>query len=209
MTLDHLPLDLRRTRGCGEFRPADAGSRAVVMGWVARRRDLGSLIFLDVRDRTGILQVVLNRETVPEAHARAEELRSEYVVAVEGKIVQRAPQTFNPSIPTGEVELAAERLYILNDARTPPFAVEDDVATAEDTRLRYRFVDLRRPKMQANIILRHRVNLAQMGGEPGFNSSMRARIRTRALLKLRATALRASMTGVARSTAASASNREP
>jgi aspartyl-tRNA synthetase len=159
MTLDHLPSDLRRTRGCGEFRPEHAGSHAVVMGWVARRRDLGSLIFLDVRDRTGILQVVFNRERVPEAHARAEELRSEYVVAIEGEIVRRAPETFNPAIPTGEVELKANRLYILNDARTPPFPVEDSVPTAEETRLQYRYLDLRRPEMQANIILRHQVAL--------------------------------------------------
>ncbi|MBI1955119.1 MAG: aspartate--tRNA ligase [Acidobacteria bacterium] len=159
MTLDHLPPDLRRTHGCGELRPAQDGSRAVVMGWVSRRRDLGSLIFIDLRDRTGILQVVCKRETCPEAHARAGELRSEYVVAVEGKLVQRDPNTFNSALPTGEVELIAERLYILNDARTPPFPVEDDTTTAEDTRLRYRFLDLRRPRMQANLILRHRLCL--------------------------------------------------
>ena len=159
MTLDHLPPDLRRTRGCGEFRPEHAGSRAVVMGWVARRRDLGSLIFLDVRDRSGILQAVFNRDTVPEAHGRAGELRSEYVVAMEGEIVGRDPATFNPAIPTGEVELRAARLYILNDARTPPFPIEDHITTAEETRLQYRFIDLRRPEMQAKIILRHLVAL--------------------------------------------------
>ncbi len=182
MTLDHLPTHLRRTRGCGEFRPEHACSPAVVMGWVARRRDLGSLIFLDLRDRTGILQVVFNRETVPEAHARAEELRSEYVVAIEGEIVPRAPETFNQTIPTGEVELKANRLHVLNDARTPPFPVEDDlnipeeirldyylqlkeekttpgVSLDEAVRLRHRFIDLRRPEMQANINLRHHVAL--------------------------------------------------
>ena len=159
MTLDHLPSDLRRTRGCGEFRPEHAGSPAVVMGWVARRRDLGSLIFLDVRDRTGIVQVVCNRETVPEAHARAEELRSEYVVAIEGEVVRRDPATFNPAIPTGEVELKATRLYLLNDARTPPFPVEEEASVAEETRLRYRFVDLRRPGMQANLQLRHGITM--------------------------------------------------
>ena len=157
MTLDHLPPHLRRTRGCGEFRSEHASSRAVAMGWVARRRDLGSLIFIDLRDRTGILQVVFNREKVPAAHSRAEELRSEYVIAVEGEIVRRDPQTVNPAIPTGEVELAADRLYLLNDARTPPFAIEDEITTAEETRLRYRFLDLRRPQMQARIILRHRI----------------------------------------------------
>ncbi|HEV8613725.1 MAG TPA: aspartate--tRNA ligase, partial [Gemmatimonadales bacterium] len=159
MTLDHLPLDLRRTHGCGELRPSHAGARAVVMGWVSRRRDLGSLIFIDLRDRSGVLQVVFNRETVPREHARAEELRSEFVIAVEGSVVQRDPQTFNRTLATGEVELAVQRLYILNDARTPPFPVEDDVATAEETRLRYRFLDLRRPRMQANIQLRHQIVL--------------------------------------------------
>ena len=159
MTLDHLPVDLRRTHGCGEFRPADAGSRAVAMGWVSRRRDLGSLIFIDLRDRSGVLQVVFNRETFAEAHARAEELRSEYVIAAVGNVIRRSPETFNPSIPTGEVELVAERIYILNDARTPPFPVEDEVNTAEETRLHYRYVDLRRPRLQTNIILRHNITL--------------------------------------------------
>jgi aspartyl-tRNA synthetase len=159
MTLDHLPTDLRRTHRCGELRPSHAGSAAVAMGWVSRRRDLGSLIFIDLRDRTGVLQVVFNRETVPEAHRRAEELRSEYVIAVEGELVSRDAQTVNPAIATGEVELAAKRLYILNDARTPPFQIEEDVAVAEETRLRYRFVDLRRPQMQANFELRHRISM--------------------------------------------------
>jgi len=159
MTLDHLPLDLRRTHRAGELRPAQAGERVVAMGWVSRRRDLGSLIFIDLRDRSGILQVVFNRETQPEVHARAGELRSEYVVAVEGDLVRRKPETINSSIPTGEVELVASRLLILNDARTPPFPIDEDVTSAEETRLRYRFVDLRRPRMQSNIELRHRVAL--------------------------------------------------
>jgi len=159
MTLDHLPSHLRRTRRCGEFRTEHAGSAAVVMGWIGRRRDLGSLIFFDLRDRTGILQVVFNRETIPEQHARAEELRSEYVVAVEGELVRRDAETVNKGIPTGEVELRASRLYILNDARTPPFPVEDNIATAEETRLERRYLDLRRPEMQANLILRHQVAL--------------------------------------------------
>ncbi|MBI2816578.1 MAG: aspartate--tRNA ligase [Acidobacteria bacterium] len=159
MTLDCLPVDLRRTKYCGDFRPADAGSRAVVMGWVSRRRDLGSLIFIDLRDRSGVLQVVVNRERFPEAHGKAEELRSEFVIAAEGAVVRRSPETYNPAIATGEVELVAERLYVLNDARTPPFPVEDEVNTSEETRLHYRFVDLRRPRMQSNIMLRHRIVL--------------------------------------------------
>ena len=159
MTLDHLPPHLRRTRGCGEFRPEHAGTPAVVMGWIGRRRDLGSLIFFDLRDRAGILQVVFNRETVPEPHARAEELRSEYVVAIEGELVRRDAETVNKGIPTGEVELRANQLYILNDARTPPFPVEDNINTAEETRLERRYLDLRRPEMQSNLILRHHVAL--------------------------------------------------
>ena len=159
MTLDHLPAGLRRTHGCGDPRPADAGSRAVVMGWVARRRDLGSLIFIDLRDRSGMLQVVFNKETFPETHEMAQELRSEFVIAAEGRLVRRDQQTVNPSIPTGEVEMVAERLLVLNDARTPPFPVEDEMNTAEETRLHYRYVDLRRPRLQANIILRHKIVL--------------------------------------------------
>jgi aspartyl-tRNA synthetase len=129
------------------------------MGWIARRRDLGSLIFLDLRDRSGILQVVFNRETIPDVHARAQELRSEYVVAVEGELVRRDGETVNKGILTGEVELRATRLYVLNDARTPPFPVEDHITTAEETRLEHRYLDLRRPEMQSNLILRHQVTL--------------------------------------------------
>jgi aspartyl-tRNA synthetase len=158
MILDHLPPELTRTHRCGELRPDHDGSRVVAMGWVARRRDLGSLIFIDLRDRTGVLQVVFNKETQPQVHARAEELRSEYVVAVEGPIIRRTAETVNPAIATGEVELVAERLLILNDARTPPFPVEDPSVQDEQTRLRYRFVDLRRPRMQANLELRHLIN---------------------------------------------------
>ena len=159
MTLDHLPPELTRTHCCGELRPDHAGSAVVAMGWVARRRDLGSLIFIDLRDRSGVLQVVFSKETQPQIHARAEELRSEYVVAVEGQLVRRKPETVNPSIATGEVELVAERLHILNDARTPPFPIEDDTVPAEETRLKYRFVDLRRPRMQLNLELRHCINM--------------------------------------------------
>ena len=160
MTLDHLPPELRRTAKCGEFRQTHAGTNVVAMGWVARRRDLGSLIFIDLRDRAGVVQVVFNQETNAVLHKRAEDLRSEYVIAVEGKIIQRAAGTVNAGIPTGEVELIAERIYILNDARTPPFPIEDGVPTAEEARLRYRYIDLRRPRMQANLELRHRANFA-------------------------------------------------
>jgi aspartyl-tRNA synthetase len=149
--------NLTRTHYCGDLRAKDAGSNVVVMGWVARRRDLGNLLFLDVRDRSGIVQVVFNMEKQPEAHAKAEQARSEFVVAVEGQVIQR--QKSNPELETGEVEIMASRLHILNTAKTPPFQIEDDINAAEETRLRYRYLDLRRPKPHRNLALRHKIFL--------------------------------------------------
>ena len=148
---------LKRTHYCGALRVADAGKPAVVLGWVARRRDLGNLLFLDVRDRTGIVQVVFNKETQQEAHAKAEHARSEFVVAVEGEVVKR--QKANPELATGEVEMNATRLHILNNAKTPPFPIEDQINAAEETRLRFRYLDLRRPKPHGNLALRHKIIL--------------------------------------------------
>jgi aspartyl-tRNA synthetase len=127
------------------------------MGWVHRRRDLGQLIFIDLRDRAGIAQIVFNKELHPEAHAKAEQLRSEFVVAVEGRVLRR--QKANPEIPSGEVEVMATRLHILNNSKTPPFQIEEEVTASEETRLRYRYLDLRRPKPHRNLELRHRVIL--------------------------------------------------
>ncbi len=149
--------NLKRTHYCGALRASDAGKPAIVLGWVARRRDLGNLLFLDVRDRTGIVQVVFNKETQPEAHAKAEQARSEFVVAVEGNVVQR--QKANPELATGEVEMNATKLYILNNSKTPPFPIEDHINAAEETRLRFRYLDLRRPKPHANLALRHKIIL--------------------------------------------------
>ncbi|HXE75522.1 MAG TPA: aspartate--tRNA ligase [Candidatus Xenobia bacterium] len=157
MQLDPLGR-LARSHTCGELRAADAGKSVVLMGWVHRRRDLGQLIFLDLRDRDGLTQVVCNKEKNPDAHARADECRAEYVVAIEGVVVKR--EKANPNLATGEVEVLASRVYILNDARTPPFQIEDEITASEETRLRYRFLDLRRPKMQENLRTRHRVALA-------------------------------------------------
>jgi aspartyl-tRNA synthetase len=156
MVLDFLG-NLKRTHYCGALRASDAGRDVVVMGWVHRRRDLGNLLFLDVRDRTGIVQVVFNKETQAEAHAKAEQARSEFVVAVEGKVVKR--EKSNPEIGTGEIELVASKLHILNTAKTPPFAIENEINAAEETRLRYRYLDLRRPKPHANLALRHKIVL--------------------------------------------------
>jgi aspartyl-tRNA synthetase len=146
---------LKRTSYCGALRAADADKEVVLMGWVQRRRDLGQLIFIDLRDRAGIAQIVFNQEQHPEAHAKAEELRSEFVVAVEGRVVRR--QKANPEIATGEVEVVATRLHILNNSKTPPFPIEGEVTASEETRLRYRYLDLRRPKLHSNVELRHRI----------------------------------------------------
>jgi aspartyl-tRNA synthetase len=154
--LDFL-ANLKRTHYCGALRASDAGKPAIVLGWVARRRDLGNLLFLDVRDRTGIVQVVFNKETQPEAHAKAEHARSEFVVAVEGNVVQR--QKANPELATGEVEMNATKLHILNTSKTPPFPIEEHINAAEETRLRFRYLDLRRPKPHANLALRHKIIL--------------------------------------------------
>ena len=149
--------NLKRTHYCGELRAPDEGRDAVVMGWVHRRRDLGNLLFLDVRDRTGIVQAVFNKETQSAAHAKAEQVRSEFVVAVEGKVVKR--QKANPELASGEIELVATKLHILNKAKTPPFAIEEEINAAEETRLRFRYLDLRRPKPRRNLALRHKIIL--------------------------------------------------
>jgi aspartyl-tRNA synthetase len=163
-TASGAPLDLlgelRRTHTCGELRAAHAGARAVLMGWVHRRRDLGGVIFIHLRDREGVTQAVFHADADPAVHAKAELLRSEYVVAVEGPVTLRTPETVNPGIATGEVELLAEKLWILSDSRVPPFPMEETVELAEETRLKYRYMDLRRPRMQRNIILRSRVAFA-------------------------------------------------
>src|SRR6202795_1512524 len=149
--------NLKRTHYSGALRAADAEKDVVLMGWVHRRRDLGQLIFIDLRDRAGIAQIVFNKELHPEAHAKAEQLRSEVVVAVEGGVVRR--QKPNPESATGEVEVMAARLHILNNAKTPPFTIEDETNASEETRLRYRYLDLRRPRPHRNLELRHRVVL--------------------------------------------------
>ena len=154
IVLDSLG-NLRRTHYCGELRAAQDGQDVVLMGWVHRRRDMGTLIFIDLRDRAGIAQVVFNKELHAGVHAKAEELRAEYVVAVEGRVVRR--QKANPELPSGEVEVFAAKLHILNNAKTPPFLVEDEITASEETRLRYRYLDLRRPRPARNLKLRHRV----------------------------------------------------
>jgi aspartyl-tRNA synthetase len=159
MTLDPLG-DWQRSLYCGTPRPADVGRTVTVMGWVHSRRDHGGVVFVDLRDRSGLLQVVFNPEHSPAAHERAGDLRSEYVIAVRGEVRARTPETLNPNLATGGVEVMADELRILNRSDTPPFAIEDDTAVSEATRLKYRFLDLRRPTAQQNLIMRHRVAAA-------------------------------------------------
>jgi len=152
--------DLKRTHSCGQLRASDAGSRALLMGWVHRRRDLGGVIFIHLRDREGVSQAVFHTDSGPDVHGKAELLRSEFVVAVEGQVVLRTPETKNANIPTGEVEVVVDKVWILNESKTPPFPMEDTIEVSEDARLKYRYVDLRRPRMQRNIILRSHISFA-------------------------------------------------
>jgi aspartyl-tRNA synthetase len=145
---------------CGALRLAEAGKKAVLMGWVNRRRDLGQIIFVDLRDRTGVTQVVFSHELSAAVHDKAEELRNEFVIAVIGTVKKRDADTINKNIPTGEVELVAEELRLLNVSKQPPFLPSDTVLANEEMRLKYRYIDLRRDVMQFNIELRHKVALA-------------------------------------------------
>ena len=150
---------LTRTHYCGALREAEVGSTVTLMGWAATRRDLGGVIFVDLRDREGICQVVARPEVSKDAHAEADRVRSEYVLAVVGKVAARSADTVNPKLPTGTVEVLAERILVLSEARTPPFPIEDETQTSEDIRLKYRYLDLRRPRMHRNIRLRHRMTM--------------------------------------------------
>ncbi len=134
MALDLLG-NLQRTHMCGELRLSADGEQVVVMGWVNRRRDHGNLIFLDLRDRAGIVQIVLDKELCPEAHAKAEAVRPEYVVAVQGKVRRRDAASINPNMPTGEIEIDVDELRILNDAKTPPFSPAEEAIGNEELRL--------------------------------------------------------------------------
>jgi hypothetical protein len=151
--------DLARTHTCGALRLEDVGADVVLLGWVHRVRDLGGLLFVDVRDRGGITQVVFDKDDEP-LMARAKRLRSEFVIGVVGRVRRRSPETINAKLPTGEVEVVVHRLALLNEARTPPFPIADDTPVSEDVRLKYRYLDLRRPGLQANVGLRHRVTMA-------------------------------------------------
>jgi len=148
--------DWKRTGYCGDLRSKHIGQEVTLMGWINRRRDLGGLVFIDLRDREGIVQVVFNPEYNPGAHEKTSALRNEYVIAVRGKVVARPEGTENPDLETGGLEVQVEELKILNESHPPPFPIDEDAELVENLRLKYRYLDLRRPKMQRNLFLRHR-----------------------------------------------------
>ena len=147
----------KRTHTCGELRENNIGQEVVLNGWVAVRRDLGGVIFIEMRDRYGITQVVFEPSYNPETHEVAKKLRSEFVISIEGKVRKRPAGTENISLPTGTIDVMVDRLIILNQAETPPFQIDDTIEASEDVRLKYRYLDLRRPDMQKNLMLRHKM----------------------------------------------------
>ena len=151
--------ELTRTHTCGALRQTDVGANVVLLGWVHRVRDLGGVLFIDVRDRAGVTQVVFDKDDEAML-AKAKRLRSEFVVGVEGRVRARSAETVNPKLDTGQVEVLVQRLTILNEAKTPPFPIADDTPVSEDVRLKYRYLDLRRPRLQENLVLRHKVTIA-------------------------------------------------
>jgi aspartyl-tRNA synthetase len=149
--------NLSRTHDCGALRKGDVGKEVCLLGWVGRRRDHGGIVFVDLRDRTGLVQVVFRPETHAAAHQKAGKLRHEYVIGVKGRVGARSPDTVNPDLPTGEVEVEVDELAILNESMPVPFNIEDDTAADESIRLRYRYLDLRRPEMVERFRTRHRL----------------------------------------------------
>ena len=151
---------LKRTHRCGELSAANAGDNVTVMGWVARQRNKGGIIFVDLRDRSGILQIIFEEGDVgTEGFAKAEKLRSEYVIAVTGRVERRAGAV-NENLSTGEIEVRANQVRVLSEALTPPFPIEEDTRTKEELRLKYRYLDLRRPDLQEKDMLMSKIDIA-------------------------------------------------
>ncbi len=150
---------IKRTHMCGHLGTGDTGAQVVVAGWVQKRRDLGGLIFLDIRDRTGIMQVVVDGEVSAQAFKTAETLRNEFVVGIKGTVVKRKEDSINLKLKTGEIEIVGEAIEVFNSAQTPPIYIEDNSNVTEVLRLKYRYLDLRRPSMQKNLMLRHRLSM--------------------------------------------------
>ncbi|MDO5483800.1 MAG: aspartate--tRNA ligase, partial [Desulfovibrionaceae bacterium] len=150
----------RRSHSCGQLTLADDGAEVCLMGWVQYRRDHGGLIFVDLRDRAGLTQVVFSPDIAPQAHENAHILRSEYVLAVRGRVRPRPEGMVNPAMPTGQIEVVALEWKLLNTSKTPPFPIEDRCDAGENLRLAWRYLDLRRPRMQSNLLMRHKVSQA-------------------------------------------------
>ena len=150
-------INAKRSHHGGELGKAQNTAEVVLCGWVAKRRDHGGLIFVDLRDRSGIVQVVVDPEAAGASFKVAEDMRNEYVIKTVGKVRLRDEATINPNLATGEVEVLAREIEVLNAAKTPPFYIQDGIDTDENLRLKYRYLDLRRPEMQKNLILRHKV----------------------------------------------------
>ena len=159
LQLDFLG-DMRRTHTCNQLGAPDVGREVVLAGWALRRRDHGGVIFVDLRDREGITQVVFNPEVDEAVHQKAHEIRSEYVLCVRGRVEKRPEGMTNPNLATGEIEILVSELRILNAAKTPPFMIEDEVEVSETLRLKFRHLDLRRPQLQQNIIRRHKASVS-------------------------------------------------
>lgn len=147
-------MSFKRTHTCGELTKSDTGKQVILNGWVDIRRDLGGVIFIDLRDRYGLTQVVFSPQDDEEAHRLADQLRTEFVIGVKGVVKERSEENINPKMPTGDIEIRVRELYIFSKAETPPFEIKDDVRTNEDLRLKYRYLDLRRPSVQKNLMLR-------------------------------------------------------
>ncbi|MFR4651868.1 MAG: aspartate--tRNA ligase, partial [Phascolarctobacterium sp.] len=150
-------INEKRSHHCGELGKEQDGQQVVLCGWVAKRRDHGGLIFIDLRDRSGIVQVVADPDSAGDSFKTAEDIRSEYVIKVIGNVRLRDEATINENIATGTIEVLAHEIEVLNGAKTPPFYIKDGIDTDENLRLKYRYLDLRRPEMQRNLILRHKV----------------------------------------------------
>ena len=165
--------NLERTHTCGELRGSHVGREVVLMGWVAKKRDFGPLTFIDLRDREGLTQIVVSSETDTAAHAKAKNIRGEFVIGIKGQVVSRADGTHNAKLATGDVEVRATELLVFNDAKVPPFQLEvagSENLADEATRLKYRYLDLRRPSLQSNIRMRARSRCPDTACSPELSS---------------------------------------
>ena len=149
---------MKRTHTCGQLNKKDIGKEAVLCGWLHSRRDHGGLIFVDLRDRYGVTQIVIDSEKDTKIHGLASSIKSEYVLAVKGKVQKRPKGTENPKIPTGEIEVLVDKLEVINVSKTPPFEISEYSSVSEEARLQYRFIDLRRTEVQKKLFLRHKIS---------------------------------------------------